>query len=131
MSLKKTGKTGKTGTTTKSKGLGDTVAKVTKVTGIAKAVKFLAGEDCGCDKRKDALNKMFPYNQPECLQETEYEFLKSLVPFKRGTYERYEVVRIVEINNRVFHQKLSTKTSCGSCIKTMLDKLIKLFNEYK
>ena len=36
-----------------SKGLGDTVEKITKATGIEKVVKFIAGEDCGCDKRKD------------------------------------------------------------------------------
>ena len=34
----------------KSEGVGDTVAKITKATGIEKAVKFLAGEDCGCDE---------------------------------------------------------------------------------
>jgi hypothetical protein len=34
---------------TKSKGLGDTIAKITEATGIDKAVKFIAGEDCGCD----------------------------------------------------------------------------------
>ena len=30
-------------------GLGDLVEKVTEATGIKKAVKFIAGEDCGCD----------------------------------------------------------------------------------
>ena len=29
-----------------SEGLGDTVEKITKATGIKKAVKFIAGEDC-------------------------------------------------------------------------------------
>ena len=33
-----------------SKGLGDTVAKITKATGIDKVVEFVAGEDCGCDE---------------------------------------------------------------------------------
>ena len=42
----------------KSKGLGDTIAKVTKATGIDKAVKFIAGADCGCDERKEKLNKL-------------------------------------------------------------------------
>jgi len=49
-----------------SKGLGDTVAKITKATGIAKAVETVthaAGiKDCGCNKRKDQLNNLFPYN---------------------------------------------------------------------
>ena len=51
---------------TESKGLGDTVAKITKATGINKLVKFVAGEDCGCDERKEKLNKLFQYAKPKC-----------------------------------------------------------------
>lgn len=50
----------------KSKGLGDTVAKVTKLTGIKSVVSKVAksaGKDCGCDKRRDTLNRIFPYKQ--------------------------------------------------------------------
>jgi len=43
----------------KSKGLGDTVEKVIKVTGLQKFKK----KDCGCEKRKKALNKAFPYTR--------------------------------------------------------------------
>jgi ABC-type thiamine transport system ATPase subunit len=59
----------------KSEGVGDTVAKITKATGIEKAAKFLAGEDCGCDKRKEVLNHIFPYQKPLCLTEEEYNYL--------------------------------------------------------
>lgn len=49
----------------KSRGLGDTIAKVTNKTGIDKVAKFAAKamgkEDCGCDARKESLNKIFPY----------------------------------------------------------------------
>ena len=45
----------------KSKGLGDTVEKITKATGIDKVAKFILGEDCGCEERKQKLNKLFPY----------------------------------------------------------------------
>jgi hypothetical protein len=45
----------------KSKGLGDTIAKVTKATGIDRVVKAVVGDDCGCDERREKLNKMFPY----------------------------------------------------------------------
>lgn len=50
----------------KSKGLGDTIEKVTKATGIKKVVDTVAkasGKDCGCEKRRDALNRAFPYNE--------------------------------------------------------------------
>ena len=49
-----------------SKGLGDTIEKITKATGIKKVVDTvnkITGNDCGCEERKDQLNKQFPYNQ--------------------------------------------------------------------
>lgn len=45
-----------------SKGLGDTIEKITQATGIKKIVETVSGgKDCGCGKRKEALNRMFPY----------------------------------------------------------------------
>ena len=49
----------------KSKGLGDTIEKITKATGIKQVVDKISkatGKDCGCNKKKDKLNKLFPYN---------------------------------------------------------------------
>lgn len=46
--------------TVKSKGLGDTIEKVTEATGI-KSVVSLITDNCGCQKRKEWLNKKFPY----------------------------------------------------------------------
>lgn len=43
----------------KSKGLGDTIEKITTATGIKKVVDTVSkttGKDCGCGKRKEALN---------------------------------------------------------------------------
>ena len=48
----------------KSKGLGDSIEKVTKATGIKAFVERtnrVLGKDCGCSARRDKLNKMFPY----------------------------------------------------------------------
>ncbi len=47
----------------KSRGLGDKIAKITKATGIKSAVDTISkatGVPCGCNKRKNVLNKMFP-----------------------------------------------------------------------
>ena len=57
---------------TSSKGLGDSVEKVLKATGASDVVKFIAGEDCGCDERKEKLNDLFPYKNPQCFTEEEY-----------------------------------------------------------
>ena len=45
----------------KDKGLGDTIERITKATGIDKVAKKVLGDDCGCEERKQKLNKMFPY----------------------------------------------------------------------
>ena len=42
-----------------SKGLGDTIEKITTATGIKKAVDTVSkvtGRDCGCGRRKEKLN---------------------------------------------------------------------------
>ena len=46
----------------KSRGLGDTIENFTKATGIKKIADAIPG-GCGCSKRRDALNKMFPYKK--------------------------------------------------------------------
>lgn len=53
--------------TQESKGLGDTIAKVTNALGIDKVAESVAQamgkEDCGCGKRREKLNDLFPYKQ--------------------------------------------------------------------
>lgn len=48
-------------------GLGDTVEKITTATGIKtvveKTTKAVGIKDCGCSKRKEQLNQMFPYKK--------------------------------------------------------------------
>ena len=48
----------------KSKGLGDTVAKITNATGVAKLVKAVI-PNCGCNERQEKLNEWFPYNNKQ------------------------------------------------------------------
>lgn len=50
----------------KSKGFGDTIEKITNATGIKQTVDAIASAldiDCGCEARKEALNKIFPYKE--------------------------------------------------------------------
>lgn len=52
----------------KSKGLGDTIEKITTATGIKKVVDKVSevtGKPCGCKERRDTLNRIFPYNNKE------------------------------------------------------------------
>ena len=86
---------------TESKGLGDTVAKITKATGIDKLVKFVAGEDCGCDERKEKLNKLFPYAKPKCLNEDEFNTLNTYFKQNTNTLTSF-ITHISTQNNIVF-----------------------------
>jgi hypothetical protein len=50
----------------RSAGLGDTVEKIADATGVKKVVDNIystIGKDCGCNKRKQLLNKLMPYKQ--------------------------------------------------------------------
>lgn len=50
----------------KSRGLGDTVAKFTKITKIDTLVAKMSSElytYCGCKKRQDVLNSVLPYKK--------------------------------------------------------------------
>ena len=50
----------------KPTGLGDTVEKFTKLTGIKTVIDTVAkltGKDCGCEARKEFLNRRFPYKK--------------------------------------------------------------------
>ena len=50
----------------KSKGLGDTIEKITIATGIKRVVDKISDvtkKDCGCSKRKETLNQVFPYKK--------------------------------------------------------------------
>jgi hypothetical protein len=50
-----------------SKGLGDTIAKITHAVGLDKVAETVAKsagkEDCGCSKRRQKLNDLFPYKK--------------------------------------------------------------------
>lgn len=113
-----------------SRGFGDTVAKFTEATGIDKVVHFIAGEDCGCDKRKEKLNKLFPYKTPECLTEQEHKELNELIPNMRVKVRPSDQLAFLKIYNRVFKTN-EQPTSCASCLNDMLRKIKIVHNEYQ
>lgn len=110
-------------------GLGDVVEKITEATGIKAAVEFVAGKDCGCARRKEKLNQLFPKFKPECLTEDEYNYLVSEMSVRKSTINIMTQTRMLTIYNRVFHQN-KVSTSCGPCFKPVYDALYNLINEY-
>ncbi len=113
-------------------GLGDLVEKVTEATGIKKAVKFIAGEDCGCNERKEKMNAIpiLKRRKVNCLTEEEYTYLSEWFNKKSNVVKQADQNKLLTTYNRVFNQRRES-TSCGSCIKTMIDELTILFNHYE
>tara|TARA_R100000951_G_scaffold8878_2_gene8029 strand:- start:1095 stop:1529 length:435 start_codon:yes stop_codon:yes gene_type:complete len=115
-----------------SDGVGDTVEKITEATGIKKVVKFLAGEDCGCDQRKDKLNYLFPYNKPNCFTEDEFDFLTEIFSNDKWEFKSITadtVKKLYVIYNRVFNTS-DIPSGCSSCVANRLKKLDRLYKEY-
>tara|TARA_Y100000766_G_scaffold44216_1_gene34316 strand:- start:4930 stop:5343 length:414 start_codon:yes stop_codon:yes gene_type:complete len=112
-----------------SDGLGDTIEKVTKATGVKKLVEWIAGEDCGCDQRKETLNKLFRYNKPLCLEENEFNYLKNFFSTHRGVISSPTQGELLKIYNRIF-QTNKEKTGCSSCVKSMIGELQKVYKTY-
>ena len=111
------------------KGLGDTVEKITEATGIKKAVKWIFGEDCGCEERKEWLNKKFPYSKE--LTEAEFDYLDAYFKSKKEVVTKDVQKELIEIYNRVFNQK-AQPSSCTPCFKNRIhNELLNLFNLYK
>lgn len=112
-----------------SQGLGDTVEKVLQATGIAKLVKFIAGEDCGCEERKQKLNKLFPYAKPKCLTEEEFNTLDTYFNQNTNTLTSDQQRSMLLIHNRVFDAN-NTFSSCSSCLRDLISKLRVIHGEY-
>ena len=111
-------------------GLGDTIEQITEATGIKAAVKFLAGEDCGCEERKKKLNNIFHYGKPECLKEDEFAFLSDFYAAPKNLVSGEDKVMLIKIYNRVFRANKKV-TSCGACLKSTYDQLKQYFETYQ
>jgi len=118
----------------KAKGLGDTIEAITEATGIKAVVETFSkatGLDCGCDKRKETLNRLFPYAADvNCLTESDYDLLTGFLDPLKNTLTPTEQLAVSDIYFNVFNYRLQL-SSCGSCWKGKIEELRKVYNEYK
>jgi hypothetical protein len=112
-----------------STGLGDSVEKVLRKTGIAKVAKAVLGEDCGCANRQELLNNLFPYKKYNAPTDEELDVIEWLFEKGRSTISGSMVKEIYSVYNRIFNDKLQP-TSCSSCFKPVKQKLLKIHNEF-
>ena len=111
-------------------GLGDVVEKITEATGIKKAVKFLAGEDCGCTERKEKMNIAFPTRRTiECMTEEMYDTFGRIKGLSSlGSSERAEVARI---HAHVFKHKVVVPCTCSpKRWAQFMSELTKVYDSY-
>lgn len=113
----------------KPKGLGDTIEKITEATGIkavVEAVSETTGLDCGCEARKEKLNKLFPYKKTECLTDEDSEWLSNFFLTNNNQLTPKQQNRIIDIYQNVFNQNIQP-SNCGSCWRDRINELRKVY----
>tara|TARA_R110001583_G_scaffold87009_4_gene226985 strand:- start:1021 stop:1455 length:435 start_codon:yes stop_codon:yes gene_type:complete len=116
-----------------SKGVGDVIEDISKATGIkavVEAVSKATGLDCGCDRRKEALNSIFRH-KVKCLEEDEYAQLKEFFDGNPTAVSPSEWRALTPIASRIFSMKIETSTGCDSCVRTVIDKLKRVYETYE
>lgn len=106
-----------------SKGLGDTIAKITHYTGISKLTEVITEalgiEDCGCDRRRENLNDEYSYtsSEPQNL-EGEYKILKKIVLKTETELFTFNVEDVILISKEhLLYNTLTHYLSIGALIK--------------
>ena len=119
-----------------SEGLGDTIEKITKATGIKKVVEVfseLTGVDCGCDERKKKLNERYRY-EPNCFVLSEYEwFTEYLTRHNEKKYSKGDVFELVRLYTRIFKIRPKICSNCNSGVLAMQElvrDLKKIYETY-
>lgn len=113
------------------KGLGDAVEKITKATGIKKVVEAIT-DDCGCDERKEKLNKynIWGRRKVNCISEEDYNWYVSENIASKTKWSFDERERLVSVYNSIFNTNVKN-SKCSSCIngyKRNLVKYIEIYN---
>ena len=111
---------------TKSKGLGDTISKITKATGIDKLAKKVLGDDCGCEERKEKLNQMFPYKVRQFTEDEIKIYEEVDARLTGGKISGQDQGIMVKLYNKVFNAN-KKPSGCSSCVKETLAKLKKVY----
>jgi hypothetical protein len=95
----------------KSKGLGDSIAKLTEAVGIKPCVS--------CNKRKDTLNKLFPFKQVNALNRTQIKLVAKL--------DSLSDMELIKIYNDVFNTNLDIENFTDNIRNAVINDLKKLY----
>lgn len=122
----------------KPEGAGDIIENVLEKTGVAKIAKKVLGEDCGCDERKEYLNKIMPIRKQvkQCFTDEQFEWYDNY--YKNRTLNivtAEELKEIVKIHENLFLWRVNNL--CHNCqgsakiIRDMVERLDKVYLTYK
>ena len=118
-------------------GVGDVIETILERTGVAKIVKAVLGDDCGCDERKEALNKLMPIRKKvkRCFTDAEVEWYKEYYDNRTlRLVTKEQLVEILKIHEGVFKWKVNNL--CHNCqgsaniIRGMIERLDKVYLTY-
>ncbi len=118
----------------KSLKVGDTIEKITEATGIKNVVKKVFGDNCGCEERKQKLNKLFSKPVVACFNEEQYKLYGILKPTLIGTLNKHQLNVVNELSKSIFNIDL-LNADCVNCnnseIKDVINKLNILYKSYE
>ena len=103
-------------------GLGDVVEKITEVTGVKKAVESIT-DDCGCNERKQKLNKLrFRFPVVRCFTEEQHNQWTSHRKLHVWTREQ-QINVLIPIYKHLFSRQLKPQSCCLDQFIKEIDKV--------
>ena len=113
-----------------NKGLGTKIADVTKALGLDVVAETIAdalgADDCGCAKRAEDLNKLFPNRALNDLSNEDFDYLTEFFKAKKSSVSSKEQRELVGIFNRVFNAKRKV-SNCSPCVANLTRDLKKIY----
>ena len=113
-----------------NKGLGTKIADVTKALGLDVVAETIAdalgADDCGCAKRAEDLNKLFPNRALNDLSIEDFDYLTEFFKAKKSSVSSKEQRELVGIFNRVFNAKRKV-SNCSPCVANLTKDLKKIY----
>jgi hypothetical protein len=114
----------------KAQGLGDTLEKVTKATGIKAVVDKISevtGIDCGCEERKEKLNKLWTYKKVECINDIDMVYLNDFFKVEHYQITIIQQTKLKAIYKNIFNISLED-TSCADCWRDYIGQIKQVYD---
>jgi len=121
----------------KSIGFGDTIEKITMAIGLKGLIDKM-NIDCGCDERKEYLNRIFAYKlKPRCMTPEELQSYSEFYYNRKftisgsnafGKMENTDIIYITQTFNAIFgvSRAIPECRNCGGTAKSLVDMVNKL-----